>query len=101
MKNLIKFEGFVNEWLDSPGSVDVPGDAFQTRVNRRNYQSAEPTMPETIDAMYEAAYFHDFLDEEGKCEKFNKFLNEDNKSGSEIAEYLKTSFQIKNSKKKE
>jgi hypothetical protein len=58
-------------------------------------------MPETIDAMYEAAYFHDFLDEEGKSEEFNKFLGEKNKSGSDIVEYLKTSFQIKNSKKKE
>lgn len=101
MKNLIKFEGFVNEWLDSPGSVDVPGEAYQTRVSRRNYQSADPTMPETIDAMYEATYFHDFLDEEGKSEKFNKFLGENNKSGSDVTEYLKTSFQIKNLKKKE
>jgi len=51
--------------------------------------------------MFEAAYFHDFLDEEGKSEKFNKFLSEKNKSGSDVAEYLKTSFQIKNSKEKQ
>jgi len=51
--------------------------------------------------MYEAAYFHDFLDECGKSEEFNKFIGEDKKSGSDITEYLKTSFQEKNSKKKE
>jgi hypothetical protein len=101
MKNLIKFKGFINEWLDSPGSVDVPGNSYETRVNRRNYQSADPTMPETIDAMFEASYFHDFLDECGKSEEFNKFIGEDKKSGSDITEYLKTSFQQKNSKKKE
>jgi hypothetical protein len=101
MKNLQKFKGFVNEWIDSPGSIDVPGDSYQTKVNSRNYQSADPTMPETIDAMYEEAYFHDFLDECGKSEEFNKFLNEDKKSGSDITEYLKTTFQAKNSKKKE
>jgi hypothetical protein len=101
MKNLIKFRGFVNEWLDSPGSVDVPGEAYQIRANRRNYQSIDPTMPQIVDAMFEAAYFHDFLDEEGKSEKFNKFLSEKNKSGSDVAEYLKTSFQIKNSKEKQ
>ncbi len=101
MKNLKKFEGFVNEWLDSPGSIDVPGKSYETKVNSRNYQSTDPMMPETIDAMYEAAYFHDFLDECGKSEEFNKFIGEDKKSGSDITEYLKTSFQEKNSKKKE
>jgi hypothetical protein len=101
MKNLQKFKGFVNEWIDSPGSVDVPGQSYETRVNRRNYQSADPTMPETIDAMYESSYFHDFLDDVGRSEEFNKFIGEDKKSGSDITEYLKISFQEKNSKKKE
>lgn len=101
MKNLQKFRGFVNEWIDSPGSVDVPGQSYETRVNRRNYQSADPMMPETIDAMYESSYFHDFLDDAGRSEEFNKFIDEDKKSGSDITEYLKISFQEKNSKKKE
>jgi hypothetical protein len=99
MKNLKKFEGFINEWLDSPGSIDVPGQSYETSVKRRNYQSADPTMPETIDAMYEAAYFHDFLDESGKSEEFNKFLDGEKKTGSDITEYLKTTFQEKNLKK--
>ncbi len=101
MKNLQKFRGFVNEWIDSPGSVDVPGQSYETRVNRRNYQSADPMMPQTIDAMYESSYFHDFLDDVGRSEEFNKFIEEDKKSGSDITEYLKISFQEKNSKKKE
>jgi hypothetical protein len=51
--------------------------------------------------MYESSYFHDFLDSTGKSEEFNKFLEEDKKSGSDITEYLKISFQEKNLKKKE
>ena len=37
MKNIKPFESFLNEWLDSPGSVDVPGQASEIRVNSRNY----------------------------------------------------------------
>ena len=96
-----KFQQFLKEGLDSPGSVDVPGQSYETRVNRRNYQSADPMMPQTIDAMYESSYFHDFLDDVGRSEEFNKFIEEDKKSGSDITEYLKISFQEKNSKKKE
>ena len=50
--------------------------------------------------MFEAAYFHDLLDEEGKSEKFNKFLNEGKKSGAQITGYIKDSFKDKASKKR-
>jgi hypothetical protein len=50
--------------------------------------------------MYEAAYFHEFLDSEGKSESFNKFLDEGKKSGSEITRYIKDSFKEKSTQKK-
>jgi hypothetical protein len=74
MKNLKNIHRFINEWLDSPGSIDVPGQNSEIRVNSRNYKTQNQQLPEVFDAMFEAAYFHDFLDEEGKSEKFNKFL---------------------------
>jgi len=93
------FTDFLNEWLDSPGSVDVPAQSTEVRVNSRNYTPANPSMPEIVDAMYEANYFHDFLDKEGKSEEFNKFLKGKKRSGSDITRYLKDSFQTKSSKK--
>jgi hypothetical protein len=57
-------------------------------------------MPQVYDAMYEAAYFHEFLDNEGKSENFNKFLEEGKKSGSEITRYIKDSFKEKSTQKK-
>jgi len=101
MKNLKKFHNFVNEWIDSPGSIDVPGDSYENRVRSRNYHSTDPTMPQVYDAMFEASYFHDFLDQEGKSENFNKFLSEGKKSGSDITNYIKESFKEKSIKKKD
>ena len=46
-------------------------------------------------------YFHDFLDEEGKSEKFNKFLGEGKKSGAQVTSYIKDSFKDKASKKRD
>lgn len=94
-KNLTQF---LNEWLDSPGSVEVPGQNLEVRVNSRNYTPVHQPMPEVVDAMYEATYFHDFLDKEGKSEEFNKFLKK-KRSGSEITSYIKDSFKEKASKK--
>ena len=100
MKNLQKFQNFINEWLDSPGSIDVPANSYENRVKSRNYHSTDPAMPQVYDAMYEAAYFHEFLDNEGKSENFNKFLEEGKKSGSEITRYIKDSFKEKSTQKK-
>jgi hypothetical protein len=100
MKNLQKFQNFINEWLDSPGSIDVPSNSYENRVKSRNYHSTDPAMPQVYDAMYEAAYFHEFLDNEGKSENFNKFLEEGKKSGSEITRYIKDSFKEKSTQKK-
>lgn len=99
MKNLKKFPDFLNEWIDSPGSVDVPGQDVEQRVNSRNYTPAHQPLPEVIDAMYEKAYFNDFLDEQGKSEHFNKFIEEGKKSASDITDYIKDSFDKKTSKK--
>jgi len=98
---LKNFNQFLKEWVDSPGSIDLPGEGYETRVNSRNYTPASQPMPVVSDAMYEAAFFHDFLDREGKSEEFNKFLDEGKKSGSEITEYIKDSFKEKASKKGE
>ncbi len=98
MKNLKKFQDHVNEWHDSPGSVDVPSSSYENKVRSRNYQSNDPSMPQVYDAMYEAAYFHDFLDGEGKSESFNKFLGESKRSGAEITDYIKDSFKSKSHK---
>ena len=100
MKNLQKFQNFINEWLDSPGSIDVPSNSYENRVKSRNYHSTDPAMPQVYDAMYEAAYFHEFLDNEGKSENFNKFLEEGKKSGSEITRYIKDSIKEKSTQKK-
>jgi len=87
-KNLTQF---LNEWLDSPGSVDVPGQNLEVKVNSRNYTPVHQPMPEVIDAMYEATYFHE-------SEEFNKFLKK-KRSGREITSYIKDSFKEKASKK--
>ena len=99
MKNLKKFPNFLNEWIDSPGSVDVPGPDYEQKVNSRNYTPAHQQLPEVIDAMYEKAYFNDFLDEQGKCEDFNKFVKEGKKSAADITSYIKDSFDRKTSTK--
>lgn len=88
----------LNEWLDSPGSVDVPGQAYDTKVNSRNYKGVDPTMPIALDAMYEASYFNEFLDEQGGSEEFQKFVDE-KKSGKDITEYLKINLQKKMTQK--
>jgi len=93
-----KYDDFINEWLDSPNSIDVPGDAYDPKVNSRNYTPINQN-PQIEDAMFESSYFHDFLDNEGKSEEFNKFLDEDKRAGSEIADYLKDSFKHKTKKK--
>ncbi len=95
------FNEFVNEWLDAPGSVDVPSDAYDPKVNSRNYKPANSPLPEVIDAMFEASYINDFLDNQGKSEEFNRFLDEAKRSGSDITGYLKESFQKESSKKQE
>lgn len=99
MNRIKKFQSFLNEWLDSPGSIDVPGQSSEVRVNSRNYTPNNPQMPVVDDAMYEAAYFHDFLDEEGKSESFSKFLKDEERSAADITGYLKTSFGEKTGKK--
>jgi len=101
MKNLKNISQFINEWLDSPGSVDVPGQNTEIRVNSRNYKTQNQQLPEVVDSMFEASYFHDFLDSEGKSEKFNKFLDEGKKSGAQVTSYIKDSFKDKASKKKD
>jgi hypothetical protein len=92
------FTQFLNEDF-FPGTVEVPGDAYITKVNSRNYQAAHQPLPEVYDAMFEGAYFCDFLDECGKSENFIKFVKENKKSPSHITGYLKDQF-LENSKKK-
>jgi hypothetical protein len=92
------FKDFLNEDF-FPGTVEVPGDAYLTQVNSRNYQAAHQPLPEIYDAMFEAGYFCDFLDECGKSESFNKFLSENKKSASAITDHIKASFMEKSSKK--
>ena len=93
------FTEFLREWLDSPGSVVVPGQSTEMKVSSRNYTSTSPQMPEIVDAMFEASYFHDFLDKEGSSEEFNKFLKKSKRSGKEVTDYIKDSFKKKSSKK--
>jgi hypothetical protein len=93
MENIKKYSSYINEWLDSPGSVDIPGDAMEIRVNSRNYQAKNMTMPETHDAMFEAAEFYDFLDSHGKSEDFNKYIDSEKRSGSNITDHLKDKFK--------
>ena len=83
-----------------PGTVEVPGDAYITQVNSRNYQAAHQPMPEVYDAMFEGSHFCRFLEECGKSETFNKFLSESKRSGSEITGHLKDSFLEKTQKGK-
>lgn len=100
MKNLQKFQTFVNEWLDSPGSIDVPGPAAEVRVNSRNYTPNNPQMPEVLDAMYEASFFTDFLEDTGKSESFNEYLKKESRSASEITRFIKRRFQEETMNKK-
>lgn len=90
-----RYQDFIKEWLDSPGSVDVPGQDYETKVNSRNYTPANPPLPEVVDSMFEANYFTSFLEEEGKSEIFNKFINEKKRAGSEITRFLKDSFDAR------
>ena len=87
-----KYKNFIKEGMDSPGSVDVPGQDYETKVNSRNYTPANPPLPEVVDSMFEANYFTSFLEDEGKSENFNKFINEKKRAGSEITRFLKDSF---------
>jgi hypothetical protein len=90
MKNIKPFESFLNEWLASPGSVDVPGQDFETRVNSRNYTpSNQAQLPYVEDAMFESSYVYEYLDLKGKSEEFEKFLKEKSRRGREITDYLK------------
>ena len=81
-----------------PGTVEVPGDAYVTQVNSRNYQAAHQPMPEVYDAMFEGSFFCKFLEECGKSETFNKFLSESKRSGPEITGHLRDSFLEKTQK---
>jgi len=92
MKNLKKFQGFINEWIDSPGSVDVPGQDSEIRVNSRNYTPARQPLPYIEDAMYEKAKIYEILDEYGNSEDFNKFLDEKKRSGREVTDRIKDIF---------
>lgn len=100
MKRIQSFENFLYEWLDSPGSIDVPGPDYEIRVNSRNYTPNNPQMPVVLDAMFEASFFHDFLDGAGKSEDFNEFLEKEKRSGKEITDFLKISFQEETQNKK-
>jgi hypothetical protein len=99
MENLKKYSNYINEWLDSPGSVDVPGSEMEVRVNSRNYQPKYTQMPEIHDAMFEAAEFYDFLDSHGKSEDFNKYIESEKRSGSNITDHLKEKFKERMIKK--
>jgi hypothetical protein len=96
MKNLKKFPEFLNEWLDSPGSIDVPGQNTEIRVNSRNYKPAHQPLPHIDDAMYEKSKIYDMLDEYGNSEDFNKFLGEKKRSGREVTDRIKDVFGNKN-----
>jgi hypothetical protein len=93
------FSQFLNEDF-FPGTVEVPGDAYITQVNSRNYKAAHQPLPEVYDAMFEGAYFCDFLDECGKSENFSKFVGKGKKSPSDITGYLKEEFMQKSKDKK-
>jgi hypothetical protein len=96
MKNLKKFPEFLNEWLDSPGSIDVPGQNTEIRVNSRNYKPAHQPLPHIEDAMYEKSKIYDMLDEYGNSEDFNKFLGEKKRSGREVTDRIKDVFGNRN-----
>lgn len=101
MENIKNFRDCVNEWLDAPGSIDVPGNEYAPRVNSRNYTPAHQPLPEIVDPMFEASYFHQFLDDEGKSEEFNKFLADGKKSGAQVTSYIKDSFKEKAYRKRD
>lgn len=92
MENLKKFQDFLNEWIDSPGSVDVPGQDSEIRVNSRNYTPARQPLPYVEDAMYEKTQIYELLDKYGNSEDFNKFLGEKKRSGREITDRIKDIF---------
>jgi len=98
MKNIKTLNDFLNEDFD-PGTVQVPGDAYVTQVNSRNYQPAHQPLPQVLDPMYESSYFCEFLDEHGKSEDFEKFLKESKRSGVDITAHIKENFLSKNTKK--
>ena len=90
MKNIKPFESFLNEWLDSPGSVDVPGQDTETRVNSRNYTASNDNqLPYVEDAMFEGSHVYGYLDNQGKSLEFNEFLKEKPRRGKDITDYLK------------
>jgi hypothetical protein len=90
MKNMKPFESFLNEWLDSPGSVDVPGQDSETRVNSRNYTpSNDNQLPYVEDAMFESSHVYEYLDSKGKSLEFDEFLKEKPRKGKDITDYLK------------
>jgi len=99
MGKIKRLNDFLNEDSD-PGTVHVPGDAYVTQVNSRNYQAAHQPLPQVFDPMYESSYFCDFLDECGKSETFDKFLKESRRSATEITGHIKENFINKNSKGK-
>jgi hypothetical protein len=99
MKNIKSLTDFLNEDFD-PGTVQVPGDAYVTQVNSRNYQAAHQPLPQVLDPMYESSYFCEFLDECGKSENFDKFLKESKRSAVDIAGHIKENFLSKNTKDK-
>lgn len=90
MENIKSFSSFLNEWLDSPGSVDVPGSGFERGVNSRNYTSAnKDQLPYVEDAMFESSHVYGYLDTQGKSLEFNEFLKEKPRRGKDITDYLK------------
>ena len=99
MKNIKPFESFLNEWLDSPGSVDVPEQSSETRVNSRNYTASNYNqLPYVEDAMFEGSHVYGYLDDQGKSLEFDEFLKEKPRRGKDITDYLKEG--LRNSKKK-
>jgi hypothetical protein len=98
MKNLKSIGDFINEWIDSPGSVDVPGQDSEVKVNSRNYTPAHQPLPYIEDSMFEANEVYDFLDDHGNSENFNKFVGE-KRSGREITDHIKQALKENKFKK--
>ena len=90
----------INEWLDSPGSVEVPGQNAEIKVNSRNYVSMNQPFSYVEDTLLDISYFHQFLDEESDSENFNNFLRKKKRSTKEITRYLKKSLENKRNYKK-
>jgi hypothetical protein len=97
MKDFKQF--LLTEWLDSPGSIDVPGQNTEIRVKSRNYNSTNPQLPEVVDSLFEANDVYDFLDEHGNSEDFNKFIKEKKRSGRQITDHIKEKLKLKKDKK--